>query len=123
MQRTMLGLIGIFYPTLAFLVFTQLVNKGSFASWFATLPAGSSEPLLAVLGYVVPALSNASLCLPAANALHNMCDANCSAPAPHITTFGKLYAGLSRVQDAEKAKVLQLISSVKQYRCYRLRRR
>jgi hypothetical protein len=93
-------------------VFTQLVNKGSFASWLTTLPAGSSEPLLAVLGYVVPALSDASLCLPAANALHDMCDANRSAPAPHITTFGKLHAGLSRVQDTEKAKVLRSISSV-----------
>ncbi|KAF8498083.1 ARM repeat-containing protein [Russula emetica] len=93
-QRTMLGLIG------------------SFASWFTTLPAGSSEPLLAVLGYVVPALSDASLCLPAANALRDMCDANRSALAPHITAFGELHAGLSRVQDTEKAKVLQSIASV-----------
>jgi hypothetical protein len=93
-------------------VFTQSVKKGSFASWFTTLPAGSSEPLLAVLGYVVPALSDASLCLPAANALRDMCDANRSALAPHITAFGELHAGLSRVQDTEKAKVLQSIASV-----------
>ncbi|KAF8502176.1 hypothetical protein F5888DRAFT_1595150, partial [Russula emetica] len=32
--------------------------------------------------------------------------------ASHITTFGKLHAGLSRVQDTEKAKVLQSIASV-----------
>jgi len=89
-----------------------LVKKGSFASWFTTLPAGSSEPLLAVLGYVVPALSDASLCLPAANALRDLCDANRSALAPHITAFGELHAGLSRVQDTEKAKVLQSIASV-----------
>ncbi|KAF8502175.1 hypothetical protein F5888DRAFT_1669829 [Russula emetica] len=47
-------------------------HRGSFASWFTTLPAGSSELLLAVLGYVVPALSDTSLCLPAANALHDV---------------------------------------------------
>jgi hypothetical protein len=87
-------------------------KKGSFASWFTTLPAGSSESLLVVLGYVVPALSDASLCLPAANALRNLCDANRSALAPHITAFGELHAGLSRVQDTEKAKVLQSIASV-----------
>jgi hypothetical protein len=61
---------------------------------------------------VVPALSDASLCLPAANALRDLCDANRSALAPHITAFGELHAGLSRVQDTEKAKVLQSIASV-----------
>ncbi|KAH9966317.1 ARM repeat-containing protein [Lactifluus volemus] len=70
-QRTMLGLIG------------------SYASWFTTLPTGTSEPLLAVLSYVAPSLSEANLCLPAAIALR-----------------------LSSVQDTEKAKVLQSISSV-----------
>ncbi|KAI0247835.1 ARM repeat-containing protein [Lactifluus subvellereus] len=94
LQRTMLGLIG------------------SYASWFTTLPAGSSEPLLAVLSYVAPALSEPSLCLPAAIALRDLCDANRAALAPHITAFGELHAGLSRVQDTEKAKVLQSISSV-----------
>jgi hypothetical protein len=73
---------------------------------------GLSEPLLAVLGYVAPALNEASLCLPAANALRDLCDANRAALAPHITAFGELHAGLSRVQDTEKAKVLQSISSV-----------
>jgi hypothetical protein len=60
----------------------------------------------------VPALNDASLCLPAANALRDLCDANRSALAPHITAFGELHAGLSGVQDTEKAKVLQSISSV-----------
>jgi hypothetical protein len=73
---------------------------------------GSSEPLLAVLGYVAPALNDVSLGLPAANALRDLCDANRAALAPHITAFGELHAGLSRVQDTEKAKVLQSISSV-----------
>ena len=61
---------------------------------------------------MVPALSDASLCLPAANALRDLCDANRSALAPHITAFGELHAGLSGVQDTEKAKVLQSIASV-----------
>jgi hypothetical protein len=87
-------------------------NKGSYASWFTTLPVGSSELLLAVLSYVAPSLNDASLCLPAANALRDLCDANRAALAPHITAFGELHAGLSRVQDTEKAKILQSISSV-----------
>jgi hypothetical protein len=49
-----------------------------------------------------------------ANALHDMCDANRSALVSHITAFGELHAGPSRVQDTEKAKVLQSIASVKQ---------
>lgn len=87
-------------------------NKGSYASWFTTLAADSREPLLTVLNYVAPALSEVSLCLPAANALRDLCDANRAALAPHITAFGELHAGLSSVQDTEKAKVLQSISSV-----------
>jgi len=111
-QRTMLGLIGRFRSIVASLVSAYSRKKGSYASWFTTLPMGSSEPLLAVLGYVAPALNDASLCLPAANALRDLCDANRAALAPHITAFGELHAGLSRVQDTEKAKVLQSISSV-----------
>lgn len=87
-------------------------NKGSYASWFTTLPVGSSDLLLAVLSYVAPALNDASLCLSAANALRDLCDANRVPLAPHITAFGELHAGLSRIQDTEKAKVLQSISSV-----------
>lgn len=113
-QRTMLGLIGIFQSDsgISSIYAVGEKKKGSFASWFTTLPVGSSEPLLAVLGYVVPALSDTSLCLPAANALRDLCDANRSTLAPHITAFGELHAGLSRVQDTEKAKVLQSIASV-----------
>ncbi|KAH8988411.1 ARM repeat-containing protein [Lactarius akahatsu] len=91
---------------------TVLSLIGSYASWFTTLPVESREPLLTVLSYVAPALSEVSLCLPAANALRDLCDANRAALAPHITAFGELHAGLSSVQDTEKAKVLQSISSV-----------
>ena len=92
--------------------FPYHVRQGSYASWFTTLPADAREPLLAVLSYVAPALSEVSLCLPAANALRDLCDANRIALAPHITAFGELHAGLASVQDTEKAKVLQSISSV-----------
>ena len=112
-QRTMLGLIGQFLPIVASLVCAHSpCKKGSYASWFTTLSTGSSEPLLAVLDYVALALNEACLCLPAANALRDLCDANRAALAPHITAFGELHAGLSRVQDTERAKVLQSISSV-----------
>jgi hypothetical protein len=92
----------------------RLVKKRFLCLWFATLPTGSSEPLLAVLSYVTLALNEPCLCSPAANALRDLCDANRSALAPHITAFGGLHwhPGLSRVQDTEEAKVLQSISSV-----------
>ena len=61
---------------------------------------------------MAPALNEVNLCLPAANALRDLCDANRTALAPHITAFGELHAGLASVQDTEKAKVLQSISSV-----------
>jgi len=113
-RRTVLGLIGTFlllgiYYCAASAHFSGV---GSYASWFTTLPADSREPLLTVLNYVAPALSEVTLCLPAANALRDLCDANRAALAPHITAFGELHAGLSSVQDTEKAKVLQSISSV-----------
>lgn len=112
-RRTVLGLIGALSFFGSYRGFTSPVKQqGSYASWFTTLPADSREPLLAVLSYVAPALSEVSLCLPAANALRDLCDANRIALAPHITAFGELHAGLSSVQDTEKAKVLQSISSV-----------
>ncbi|KAG2116287.1 hypothetical protein DEU56DRAFT_932400, partial [Suillus clintonianus] len=50
--------------------------------------------------------------LPAANALRNLCDANCAALAPHIGAFAELHAGLSGIPDTEKRKVLRSIASV-----------
>ncbi|KAI0043476.1 hypothetical protein FA95DRAFT_399217 [Auriscalpium vulgare] len=50
--------------------------------------------------------------LQAANALRDLCDANRTALAPHISAFGELHAGLVGVPDTEKAKVLQSIASV-----------
>lgn len=47
--------------------------------------------------YVVEALSEPSLCLPAANALRSLCDANRTALAPHLHAFGALYANLADI--------------------------
>ncbi|KAF8995387.1 armadillo-type protein [Cyathus striatus] len=87
---------------------TTLSTIGTYATWFSTLPIlppNSSEPnlLLNVLG---------TLCLQAAVALRNLCDANRKALAPHIAAFGELHAGLESIPDSEKSKVLQSIASV-----------
>jgi len=47
--------------------------------------------------YVAEALSEPSLCLPAANALRSLCDANRAALAPHLHAFGTLHAGLANI--------------------------
>lgn len=47
--------------------------------------------------YVAEALSEPSLCLPAANALRSLCDANRAALAPHLHAFGALHAGLTNI--------------------------
>lgn len=46
------------------------------------------------ISYVVSALPEPSLCLPAANALRDLCDANRAALSPHIGAFAELHAGL-----------------------------
>ncbi|KAI0051285.1 hypothetical protein FA95DRAFT_1676011 [Auriscalpium vulgare] len=91
---------------------TTLSLIGSYASWFTTLPTSSPALLMNVLTYVVAALPEPALCLQAANALRDLCDANRTALAPHISAFGELHAGLVGVPDTEKAKVLQSIASV-----------
>lgn len=52
---------------------------------------------MTVLGYVVAALTDPSLCLQAALALRNLCDANRKALAPQISAFAELYAGLGSI--------------------------
>lgn len=49
------------------------------------------------ISYVVGALPEPSLCLPAANSLRDMCDSNRKALAPHIAAFGSLHAGLAEI--------------------------
>ncbi|KAL1943353.1 hypothetical protein VTO73DRAFT_4428 [Trametes versicolor] len=96
---------------------TALHLIGSYASWFTTQPAQVPEsptpsPLMSAITFVVAALPHPSLCLFAANALRDLCDANRTALAPHIAAFGELHAGLTGIPDTEKAKVLQSIASV-----------
>ena len=52
---------------------------------------------MTVLGYVVAALTDPSLCLQAALALRNLCDANRKALAPQIGAFAELYAELGSI--------------------------
>ncbi|KAF8553854.1 ARM repeat-containing protein [Imleria badia] len=96
---------------------TALSLTGTYASWFTTqsmssTPPSSSSLLMNAISYVVSALPEPSLCLPAANALRDLCDANRGALAPHIGAFAELHAGLTGIPDTEKSKVLQSIASV-----------
>lgn len=98
-RRTMLGLIA------------------AYSTWFTTqpkapTPTSSPSLLMNTISYVVAALPEPALCLPAANALRDLCDANRAALAPHIGAFAELHAGLSDIPDTEKSKVLQSIASV-----------
>lgn len=79
---------------------------GSYASWFTTQPMptppstqGAQEPslLMSAISYVVAALPEPHVCLQAADALRDMCDANRDALAPHIGAFGELHAGLTGI--------------------------
>lgn len=75
---------------------------GVYSSWFPTQPISppnSAGPnlLLSALSYIVPALEDPSLCLHAANALRNLCDANRKALAPHISAFGELHARIDNI--------------------------
>ncbi|KAI6009284.1 armadillo-type protein [Pisolithus marmoratus] len=97
-RRTMLGLVG------------------TYASWFTTQnkaasPTSTPSLLMNAISYVVAALPEPSLCLPAANSLRDLCDANRVALAPHIGAFGELHAGLTGIPDTEKSKVLQSIAN------------
>ncbi|KAF8835272.1 ARM repeat-containing protein [Paxillus ammoniavirescens] len=96
---------------------TALSLAGTYASWFTTqtiTSTSTSSPslLMNAISYVVAALPEPSLCLPAANALRDLCDANRAALAPHIGAFAELHAELTGIPDTEKSKVLQSIASV-----------
>ncbi|KAG6828197.1 hypothetical protein H0H92_008816 [Tricholoma furcatifolium] len=108
---------------------TTLNLIGAYSSWFASQPATVPGLLMNVLTYVAGALTDPSLCLSAATALRNLCDANRKALAPEIATFGQLHAALGIIpvsafprvssssllnvpKDSEKSKVVQSIASV-----------
>jgi len=77
--------------------------SGAYASWFArhsldsSLDSSNENLLLTVLSYVVSALPDPSLCLSAATALRNLCEANRTALAVHIGAFGELHASLDSI--------------------------
>lgn len=92
-RRTMIQLIGTVLP-LSSLDVSKHLAVGAYATWFTTQDA---TILMGVVSYVVAALSEPSLCLPAANALKELCDANRLTLAPHLSAFGSLHAGLSSI--------------------------
>lgn len=87
---------------------------------------------MGAVAHVAAALPDATLCLPAANALRDLCDANRAALAPHVAEFAALHARLAGIpvrdvdrslayvyaerstcgKDMERSKVLQSIASV-----------
>ncbi|KAH8115086.1 ARM repeat-containing protein [Phellopilus nigrolimitatus] len=89
---------------------TALSLIGAYATWF-TVPV-DNRFLLSTLNYVVQALDEPALCLSAANALRELCDANRTNLANHIADFGQLHARLPMIPDSEKAKIVQSIASV-----------
>ncbi|KAM6493497.1 Armadillo-type fold [Amanita muscaria] len=94
---------------------TMLNVIGVYSSWFATQPLNESPHtnlLLSALNYIIPALEDPNLCLHAANALRNLCDANRKALAPHISLFGELHARMDHIPDSEKSKLVQSITSI-----------
>ncbi|THV01907.1 ARM repeat-containing protein [Dendrothele bispora CBS 962.96] len=95
---------------------TTLSLIGTYASWFATSNTVTTPPkqdlLMTCVSYVVQALPVQTLCLQAASALRNLCDANRKALAPQIGAFAELHAGLAQVPDSEKSKVMESIASV-----------
>jgi hypothetical protein len=101
-RRTMLGLIGRSIAHTAFNRLPNLSCSAAYSTWFTTQPkppTPTSAPslLMNAISYVVAALPEPALCLPAANALRDLCDANRAALAPHIGAFAELHAGLSDI--------------------------
>jgi hypothetical protein len=103
-RRTTLGLLGACGIGPTVVVSPNVSSPGEYASWFTTQPtlpptttSQQSSLLMNAVSYVVSALSDPSLCLPAANALRELCDANRVALAPHISAFAQLNAGLSSI--------------------------
>lgn len=52
---------------------------------------------MSAISYVVAALPELQVCLQAADALRDLCDANRTALSPHIGAFGELHAGLTGI--------------------------
>lgn len=65
------------------------------------------------ISYVVSALPEPALCLSAANSLRDLCDANRTALAPHMTAFGELHANLSGIPvSLDQMRVVRILSGL-----------
>ena len=110
-RRTTVVLIG---NSIDYLVPLILMSLGAYASWFTTQPqsaANNPSPLMNSIQYVVEALSEPSLCLPAANALRGLCDANRTALAPHLHAFGALHASLANIPVRNQPTLFPFVDS------------
>ena len=117
-RRTALRVIGVVLSLITRVNVIVIFNLGTYSSWFATQTqtqthssASSMHPsrpaalvgepppnlLLTVLSYVVSALPDPAISLPAAVSLRNLCEANRKELAVHIGAFGELHAGLGNV--------------------------
>lgn len=67
------------------------------------------SPLMSAITFVVAALPHPGLCLFAANALRDLCDANRTALAPHIAAFGELHAGLTGIPVSRRSRGMVVI--------------
>lgn len=77
---------------------TMLIVIGTYASWFTTQSrTGDTFLLMSAVSHVVQALREPGLCFHAANALRDLCDANRTALAPHISAFSDLHSGLAEI--------------------------
>lgn len=100
-RRTAVSLIGLLITCLPGDPCPHRRNAGTYATWFTTQNTnavpGQQSLLMNAIGLVVNALSEPVLCLSAANALQELCDANRTALAPHIGAFGTLHSGLATI--------------------------
>ena len=104
-RRTMLILIGNINLLMKFWYSTKCIKTGTYATWF-TVPI-DERYLLNALNYVVGALDEPSLCLQAANALRDLCDANRQKLAKHIASFGELHSRLPAIPVCAAASFTQ----------------
>lgn len=99
---------------------------GDYSTWFTDQP---TPLLLGALTFVVAGLPDKVLCLSAAGALKQLCDANRTNLAPHIASFGEILSSSTAIpvsvpdppiimssyhvqQNTERAKVIESIASV-----------
>ncbi|KAF8331847.1 armadillo-type protein, partial [Cantharellus anzutake] len=88
---------------------TALNLIGEYSTWFSTQ---DSALLLKVVAYVSRSLGEHGLSLVASTSMKQLCDANRTQLAPHIASFGDVLVLAGSVPNAERAKVIEAVSSV-----------